>query len=124
MSNRTVEVKVSPCEGTQYHAKYSWRKSESSQWKVTIRTIKSAYRVLLNDIYRDGIPISNINIDHQLVQGFEQYQNSHRSQIEFLRSSEKAIWSSENVVWSPSLSPNYDSDIDGELLTSTPNERN
>jgi len=110
MSNRTVEVKVFPCEGTQYHVNYSWRRSNSDPWIETFRTAKSAYRLLLNDIYRDGIPLQNISIDHQLIQGFEQYQETHRSQIEFLKSSEKAIWTGEIAIWSTSMSPNYDSD--------------
>jgi hypothetical protein len=111
MLNRTVEVKVYPNEGTNWYY-YSWRKNESDNWNVHTNSKKFAFRALLKDIFRDKIPISNINIHRDIMEKFKQYQNSHRGQIEVLNSSVPYIWAGEEDIPSTSLLPTYDSDIE------------
>lgn len=98
MSNRLVEVKIDLDLNNMSNVIYSWRRNELDGWKTVYHSKRSTFRVLIIDIYKDKVPISNITIDRNLENEFEQYKTNHRTQIEQLQQLQPTDWSVNQVV--------------------------
>ena len=109
MSNRLVEVKVVDEDVTDDRVTYSWRVNSTKPWYVNSNTKRSAFRLLLNDIYKDKIPMSNISIDRNVLSEFNEYERAHRNQVEQLQNDQPSDWGTDYLNYIPS-SVRYDSD--------------
>jgi hypothetical protein len=96
MSNNTIEVWI---EIKNNIYKYKWKRFRGDEFQFDCYFYKkSIYRILLKDIYRDGIPIENIHLDENLVQGFELYKRNHQQQINQLKNLNPTDWSIEHPI--------------------------
>lgn len=110
MSNRLVEVKVVDEDTSDDRVTYSWRINSAKPWYEMSDTKKrSTFRLLLNDIYKDKIPVSNISIDRNILSEFNEYALAHRVQVEQLQNDQPSDWSTDNSHYIPS-SIQYESD--------------
>jgi hypothetical protein len=109
MSNRLVEVKVVDDDVTDDRVTYSWRENNTKPWHVSSNTKRCAFRLLLNDIHKDKIPLNNISIDRNILPEFNEYVRTHRMQIEVLQNDQPSDWSNGGYGYVVSSS-RYDSD--------------
>ena len=109
MSNRLVEVKVVDEDVTDDKVTYSWRVDSTKHWHVISVEKRSTFKLLLNDIYKDKIPMSNISIDRNVLPEFNEFERAHRNQVEQLQNDQPTDWSIDYPNYSLS-SIIYDSD--------------
>lgn len=112
MLNSTVEVRVIENDNK---TEYNWRPNRNTEWqKLAFLSEKGIFRMLLREIYKDKIPLTNIHICRSIENKFEEYKSSHIFQIEALINNYPTNWVESHNFLEPS-SVSYDSD-GGDLI--------